>query len=78
MELLKEHSGKTATLAGGGLSLGAAMYLFVSIQAFNEHKAMNAQTHQQVQELDAKVDNLMLIIMGNVSTNSARGSRVPQ
>lgn len=61
--LLKEHSGKAATLAGGGFSLGVAVMMFVG-------KAEFAMLRDDVRELNREFrEHEMSHLRASVETN---------
>lgn len=62
---LKKHSGKSATLAGGGLSLAAALMLFATKNEMDLLRERQAETWIAVQ-------NIQMVLMQRANnTNSA-------
>lgn len=80
IEKLTEHKGKASFAASGGLSIGVAMMLFVSVKTFEQHCDNCAQTHQQLQDVESKLDEVRMFLakQGLVLTDSAiRGTNSP-
>lgn len=77
IDTLKEHSGKAATVAGGGLSIGLAFALFASKGEVDMLKQRLAEEHRDRMDSEtqcvSRFSKLAMHVSANALTNVVAG-----